>query len=55
MHTNSLIKPFIGRTLFLIFRSQDFDFKPLPDLLLQHETICEKFNGYFSGDPNKIL
>lgn len=27
----------------------------MPELLIQHEILCHKFNGYFSGDSNKIL
>jgi hypothetical protein len=36
--------------------SGDLDFKELPDLLLQHEGLSEKFNAMpFVGDFNKIL
>ena len=52
---NFLIKNFIGRIISFKFRSQDFEFKEMPDLLVQHEGMCEKFNGYFSGDANKVL
>ena len=45
----------IGRMHFMLCRSQDFEFKELPDLLVQHEELCEKINGFFSGDPNKII
>jgi radial spoke head protein 9 len=36
--------------------SSDFEFKELPDLLLQHEGLSEKFNAMpFLGDPAKVL
>ncbi len=38
------------------FRVNDFQFKELPDLLIQHDALCSNFNNQlFSGDQNKIL
>ena len=32
------------------------EFKELPDLLVQHDGLSEKFNAMpFTGDPNKVL
>ena len=36
-------------------RTNDFEFKELPELLLQHEGLAEKNNILFSGDPNKVI
>jgi radial spoke head protein 9 len=36
--------------------SGDLDFKELPELMVQHEGLSEKFNEMpFTGDPAKVL
>jgi len=46
----------LGVPIFLSRSSPDLEFKEVPELLLQHEALNEKFNAMpFIGDPAKVL
>lgn len=40
---------------FFYCLSGEYDFKELPEIDPQHADHAEKFNGYFTGDPNTVL